>query len=233
MRSERHIAILEDDPDQADVLALWLEGEGWQSSVFGTGKALRDALRRQAFDLFILDWHLPDTTGFEVLAWLKSSYAQAVPVIFLTVRDEESDIVRALTAGADDYIVKPPSQAVTVARITTVLRRYGLASEDSTLERPPFIVDLKTRKILRDGEPVNLTRREYELTAFLFRHVGQLLPRDALLEQIWGISANVNTRTIDTHVSRLRSKLRLGNGCRWRLSSVYQYGYRLEHVEDG
>ncbi|MEM9302705.1 MAG: response regulator transcription factor [Pseudomonadota bacterium] len=225
-----NIAVLEDDADQAEVLSLWLEHEGWAVSVFETGKALRDALRKKAFDLFVLDWHLPDTTGIETLDWLKSHYAETIPVIFLTVRDAEPDIVAALTKGADDYIVKPPSQAVTIARIATVLRRYGVDSEETTLDRPPFKVDLKTRKVFRDDEEIALTRREYELTAYLFSHVGQLLPRDALLEQIWGITASINTRTIDTHVSRLRSKLGLGDECGWRLSSVYQYGYRLEHI---
>ncbi len=227
-----HIAILEDDQDQADVLKLWLEAEGWSSAVFGTGQALRDGLRRDAFDLFVLDWQLPDTTGIEMLAWLRQQNTENVPVIFLTIRDAEPDIVRALTAGADDYIVKPPSRPVTIARISTVLRRYGLDTEDSTLDRPPFTIDLGTRTIYRNGDPITLTRREYELTAYLFRHVGQLLPRDAMLEHIWGISANINTRTIDTHVSRLRAKLGLGDEAGWRLSSVYQYGYRLERTND-
>jgi DNA-binding response OmpR family regulator len=225
-----NIAILEDDADQAEVLTLWLENEGWTCSVFGTGKALRDALRRKAFDLFVLDWHLPDTTGIEMLDWLKSHYAETIPVIFLTVRDAEPDIVDALTRGADDYIVKPPSKPVTIARIATVLRRYGVDSDEAVLDRPPFKVDLKSRSVFRHDEEIVLTRREYELTAFLFSHVGQLLPRDALLEQIWGITASINTRTIDTHVSRLRSKLGLGDDSGWRLSSVYQYGYRLESL---
>ena len=225
-----HIAVLEDDVDQAAMLRIWLEGQGWEVDHFETGAALREALRKRRFDLFILDWHLPDITGIEVLNWLRSQNAGSVPVIFLTVRDQEADIVTALNAGADDYIVKPPSRPVTVARITTVLRRYGRTQDDERIEAPPFTIDLTSRTVYRDDQPISLTRREYELSAFLFSHIGQLLPRDALLEEIWGISAEINTRTIDTHVSRLRSKLGLGKESGWILSSVYQYGYRLERL---
>lgn len=225
-----HIAVLEDDLDQAEMLRIWLEDQGWEVSHFETGAQLRDALRKRRFDLFVLDWHLPDVTGIEVLNWLRGQNAGSVPVVFLTVRDQESDIVTALNAGADDYIVKPPSRPLTVARISTVLRRYGMVQDEDRLEVPPFAIDLSSRTVYRDGEPISLTRREYELSAFLFSHAGQLLPRDALLEEIWGISADINTRTIDTHVSRLRSKLGLGKASGWVLNSVYQYGYRLERL---
>lgn len=224
------VAILEDDPDQAELLKAWLSESDMKVSWFETGAAFRAAVRQQHFDLFILDWMLPDASGLDILENLRTRNF-SVPVLFLTVRDDEEDIVRALQAGADDYIVKPARKAIFRARVNNALRHYGHDQSKPILDFPPFQINLEARSLYRDGEEIALTRREYELAVYFFRHIDHLMPRDKLLEDVWGISAQINTRTIDTHISRLRSKLGLNESNGWRLVSVYQYGYRLERVE--
>jgi DNA-binding response OmpR family regulator len=150
-------------------------------------------------------------------------------VIFLTASGEESAIVEGLAAGADDYVVKPPKQGELLARVAAVLRRRGGEHDgNEALELPPYRVDPQRRQISIDGEPVELTQREYELACYLFRRQGRIVSRDALLENVWNLAGDVSTRTVDTHISRLRKKLGLSGENGWRLTAVYQHGYRIE-----
>jgi len=150
-------------------------------------------------------------------------------VIFLTASGEESDIIEGLAAGADDYVVKPPKQGELLARVAAVLRRRGGDTEaGDVLELPPYRIDAKRRVISVNGEPVELTQREYELACYLFRRQGRIVSRDALLENVWNLASDVSTRTVDTHISRLRKKLGLSGENGWRLTAVYQHGYRVE-----
>lgn len=149
-----------------------------------------------------------------------------MPVIFITARQGESDIVAALEAGADDYLVKPVRQFELLARIGALARRAQ--PETEVLEHDPYTFDTSNRQISVDGEPIKLTEKEYDLALFLFRNRGRVLSRQHLLTSVWGTSAELNTRTVDTHASRLRKKLKLSATEKWKLTSIYQHGYRLE-----
>ena len=149
-----------------------------------------------------------------------------IPIIFVTARQAEEDIVTALQAGADDYLAKPVRQHELIARLQALARRAQ--PETELLECPPYTFDTANRQVLIDGEPVRLTEKEYELAVFLFRNRGRVLSRQHLLTSVWGTSAELNTRTVDTHASRLRKKLKLLASERWKLTSIYQHGYRLE-----
>ena len=147
------------------------------------------------------------------------------------MRGAEEDIVRALNAGADDYIVKPLSADVTLARVRNVLRRSGqLKPQESGLQAEPYNLDLIAKTISLSDRLINLTQREFDLAAYLFRNSGKVLSRETLLQEVWGVTASINTRTVDTHVCRLRRKLAITPENGWRLQSIYQYGYRLEPV---
>lgn len=225
------IAYLEDDADQAALIRRWLEGAGHSCHHFDRGHALRRSLARESFDLYILDWHLPDVDGLEVLKEIRARSPRS-PVIFATARGRDDDIAQVLHAGADDYITKPVRQGELLGRIEAVARRAQgeAAAAPERLELAPFTIERRERRILRGGEPVALTDREYELALFLFQNVGKLLSRSHLQEAVWGMGAKAQTRTVDTHMSRLRGKLGLTEENGWLLASVHQFGYRLERV---
>ena len=228
---EWNVGCLEDDPEQAALLRLWLESAGYRCALFGSSGEFRKRLGSEAVDLLLLDWNLPDATGLEVLQWIRQSPNANLPVLFLTARGEETDIVEGLQAGADDYVVKPPRQAELLARVRAVLRRRGGGGEsepEAPLSLPPYTVDAQRRRISVGGEQIELTQREFELACYLFRRQGRIVSRDALLENIWNLGPNISTRTVDTHVSRLRKKLHLSGEHGWRLTAIYQHGYRLE-----
>ncbi|HET7132323.1 MAG TPA: response regulator transcription factor [Gammaproteobacteria bacterium] len=225
------IAYLEDDRDQAALIRRWLEGAGHACDHFERGHALRRSLARESYDLYLLDWQVPDDDGVEVLREIRSR-APGSLVIFATARGRDDDIAHVLQAGADDYITKPVRQGELLGRIQALARRRqgdsDVAGEPIVL--PPYTLQRRERRVLRDGEPIALTHREYELAAFLFQNVDKLLSRRHLQEAVWGLGAKVQSRTVDTHVSRLRAKLGLSEERGWRLSSVHQFGYRLERI---
>jgi len=152
-------------------------------------------------------------------------------VMFITARTEEDDIVTALQKGADDYLAKPVRKMEVLARVNALERRSKKEFQQRELiEVEPYAIDVAQRKIRRNGVEIELTLEEFDLALFLFRHIGQLLSRGHILESIWGRNPDLNTRTVDTHVSRIRNKLELTAENGLRLSSVYFYGYRLERV---
>ena len=226
-----HIAIAEDDEDQLSLLELWLTQRGHSSKGFGTAAAFLDALKKERFDLLLVDWMLPDGTGADLLAWVRQNLGWDVPVVVVTARDDEATVCAALAAGADDYVVKPAKQAELLARIDAVARRSrpgGLP----VLRLGAYEVDVQQHRLSIDGVPATLTQKEYDLAVYCFQNPGKLLSRDHLLNKIWGIHADVDTRTVDTHVSRLRKKLMLDGAKGWRLTPIYGYGYRFDRVDD-
>ncbi len=226
------IALLEDDPAQAELIESWLQAAKHDCYHFDTGTRFLHAVQRDSFDLAVLDWGLPDMAGDEVLIELRQRLDWHIPVLFITSRDQEQDVVHALEQGADGYMAKPVKRLETLARISALERRsQPSASKDGLISAPPFELDPKQRRLTRNGESIDLTQKEFELALFLFRNVGRLVSRGHILERVWGTRPDLNTRTVDTHVSRLRSKLALNPADGWRLGAVYQHGYRLERLE--
>ena len=225
------IAYLEDDPDQAALVRAWLEAGGHVCHHFDRGHALQRSLASESFDLFLLDWELPDTSGVEVLKEVRARAPRA-PVIFTTARQRDEDVAAVLQAGADDYISKPVRRGELLARIDAVTRRLQPAQSSSdVLEHPPFRIDRRARSVVRDGKRLPLTDKEFVLAEFFFLNAGRVVSRQHLLEAVWGLGAKSNTRTVDTHVSRLRGKLGLSAEAGWQIVSVHQFGYRLERAE--
>ncbi|GAA0707726.1 response regulator transcription factor [Dokdonella soli] len=225
------VGLLEDDPDMAALVSHWLEESGYTVRWFRSATEYRRRQGSEAIDLLLLDWMLPDSTGIEVIGAIRSSANSRLPVIFLTARDAEDDMVRGLASGGDDYVVKPPKQRELIARVHAVLRRHVNDSDNGeTIDLAPYSVDPRRRRVSIDRRDIDLTQREFDLACFLFRRHGRIISRDALLENVWNLSAAVSTRTVDTHVSRLRKKLDLNGEHGWRLAAIYQHGYRLEKV---
>lgn len=224
------IAYLEDDPAQTEMVCGWLTDAGYDYHRFGLAKEFLFAMQNETYDLAILDWELPDMTGDDFLPALRNDLGQHIPVICITVRDSEEDIVNALQLGADDYMCKPVSRAETLARIEALARRLRPETETQVLTFPPYHLDTRVMSISRDGNDIDVTHKEFELALFLFRNTDRLLSRTYILESVWGTRGDLNTRTVDTHVSRIRSKLALGPERGWRLRAVYKHGYRLEKL---
>ena len=223
-----HIALLEDDQDQSVLMQALLEDAGHKCVVYSSGKDMTMALLHESYDLLILDWLVPDMNGLEVLNWVRESLDWRIPVLFITQKDEEEDVVQALQGGADDYMSKPVKRAEMLARIGSISSRTQQANTEDELEFTPYTLQRSSKTVKLNGENIDITRKEFELTLFLFRNAGRVLSRGYILETVWGRSADVNTRTVDTHVSRLRRKLVIGAENGWKLTSIYQHGYRLE-----
>ena len=223
------IAVLEDDADQVELMQSWLKEVGHECQDFGSGSTFKTALTRETFDLLVVDWNLPDTTGPEVLSWVREHLDWRIPVLFVTSRDNEEDIVYALQHGADDYMTKPVKQQETLARITALGRRsQPLGEEETNLKQGHFEFDIANRQVIIGTDTVQLTNKEFDLALLLFRNPGRLLSRNYILENIWDTTADLSTRTVDTHISRVRNKLGIHPDNGVRLNAIYNHGYRLE-----
>ena len=170
-------------------------------------------------------------SGAEVLAWLRANLREHVPVMFVTGRDSEDDIVRALHSGADDYMTKPVAHGEFLARLGALLRRAYPPRDERGESYGPYVFDPGRRVVAIAGREVPMTEKEYRLAELLFRNVGRLLSRGHLVESAWGRPDTGLSRSLDTHLSRLRQKLDLRPENGYRLSSAYSYGYRLEKVD--
>lgn len=230
------ILVVDDEPAIVQVIRERLEGEGYRVRTAGDGASALAAVEQEQPDLMILDLMLPDFDGFEVLRRLRQASGDvergSLPVIVLTARDDEVDVVVGLELGADDYVVKPFNPRELVARVRAVLRRrvealalagrvadlearlaagawrgVGAAGGQAGAEGPDLRFDPPARRAWYQGELLDLRPREYDLLYFFARHPGQVLDRDTLLDAVWGTAEFIDDRTVDVHVHRLRQKL--------------------------
>jgi two-component system response regulator RegX3 len=224
-----HIAILEDDPDQRALLELWLNNAQHTTASFGMAQTFMEGVHQTHFDLLLIDWMLPDGGGAELLQWIRQELGWGIAVVVVTSCEDEATVVSALKTGADDYLVKPPKPMELLARLANVARR---AKPDNTqiLRMENYEIDITGHRLTLDGTALNLTQKEFDLSVYLFQSPGKLLSRDHLLNKIWGHNSEVDTRTVDTHISRLRKKLQLDGSKGYKLTPIYGYGYRLDRV---
>lgn len=225
-----HIAILEDDSYQRQFLTMLVETGGHRASPFGEGSRFLATLDSASYDLLLLDWMMPEMPGDQVLAAVRQRLGMELPIMVVTARDAESDVVTALRQGADDFIVKPPKALELLARMEALTRR-ARSMRSGVIRVGAYELDPERRIVTLDGKAIALTQKEFDLAVFMFQNPGRLLSRVKLLEQVWGVSAELDTRTVDTHVSRVRRKLRLDANAGWKLLPVYGFGYRLDPVE--
>ncbi|MET0540929.1 MAG: response regulator transcription factor [Variovorax sp.] len=225
------IAALDDEPSQLELIQHTMEGIGHECHTYTDGKSLLRALRQETFDLLVLDWSLPDISGPTVVKWIREDLASNLPVLFVTNRREEADMVEGLTAGADDFMVKPIRVNELEARVRALLRRAYPRQHEAEVTFGSYHFQLHSRTLQINGVTVELKHREYELALFLFQNLGRLLSREHLREAVWGIGPDTPSRSLDTHISRLRTKLELRPANGFLLSAVYGLGYRLESID--
>jgi two-component system, OmpR family, phosphate regulon response regulator PhoB len=226
------ILYLEDDIVYIDLVSSILTELGYHVQAVRNGCEAIRHLENQVVDLLILDWQVPGLSGLEVLAWTRERIGVHLPIMFLSGQVRDSEILAAINAGADDYILKPVNHCELIARVNALLRRAYPKRDDqnSAIEIGGYRIDLKYRTAWLNGQPVKLTPREFEIAALLFRNVDRVMPRDALIRAIWGRDLGAVSRSLDTHIYRIRAKLaiRADNGV--RLRTIYTHGYRLEAV---
>ncbi len=226
-----NIALLEDDQDQALIYAEWLFHGGHVCDIFKSGREFVQAVKKNTYDILLLDWIIPDLNGIDVLHWVRENMEWRIPVLFITIMDREENIVQALNDGADDYMTKPVRQLELLARIEALERRStSLDDSQAIMTLNPYSIDRSQRKIQRDGEHITMTHIEFDLAVFMFRNYGRILSRGYILENVWGKNTEISTRTVDTHMSRIRKKLAICSENGWKLAPIYQHGYRLDKL---
>jgi two-component system phosphate regulon response regulator PhoB len=232
-RSPVKVLVVEDERDIAALVSYHLTKEGYRVRTADTGQEGLDSMTADRPDLVILDLMLPGKSGYEVLAEMRHrSELRQLPVVVLTARRDEADRVKGLELGADDYVTKPFSPRELVLRVSAVLRRTqapAVADGTRTLEAGPVTVDLNATSVTVDGLQLDLTPTEYKLLITLMERRGRVQSRRQLLEIAWEISAMIETRTVDTHVQRLRNKLAPHSDL---IETVRGFGYRFKPRDD-
>lgn len=205
------VLVVEDEPALATLLAYNLEKEGYTVVPAADGQEALTITAERPVDLVLLDWMLPRISGVEVCRRLRARAAtRGVPIIMLTARSEESDKVRGLETGADDYVVKPFSVAELMARVRALLRRSRPELTDERLEHAGVVLDRATRRVTREGRAVRLGPTEFRLLDVLIQQPGRVFSREQLLDRVWGSDIFVDARTVDVHIGRLRRALNEG-----------------------
>jgi DNA-binding response OmpR family regulator len=220
------VLVVEDEPTVRDVVARYLEHDGHAVIRVPDGTSARTVLERETPALVILDVMLPGVDGLSLMRWIRTR--STVPVILLTARGEESDRIVGLELGADDYVTKPFSPRELTARVRAVLRRAPERpiDERATIECGDITIDGTSREVSKNGRPVRLTGKEFDLLRFLAAHPDQVFSRAQLMASVWGYTATVDTGTLTVHVRRLREKLEDDPSSPRYLETVWGSGYR-------
>ncbi|RJE87236.1 phosphate regulon transcriptional regulator PhoB [Paracoccus onubensis] len=221
------VLVVEDENAQREVLQYNLEAEGFEVVVADNGEDALLLVQEEQPDLLVLDWMLPRVSGIEVCRQVKADPAtRGIPIIMLSARSEETDRVRGLETGADDYVVKPYSVVELMARLRTQLRRTRPSTMGERLSFGDIILDAAEHRVFRAGQPLHLGPTEFRLLSTLMEKPGRVWTREQLLDRVWGRDIYVDTRTIDVHVGRLRKAL-MSNGGDNPVRTVRGTGYAL------
>ena len=220
------VLVVDDEPTIREIVVRYLERDGFKTLEAADGNRARELLESDPPDLVVLDVMLPGTDGLELCRWIRSR--SRLPVIMLTARGEESDRIVGLELGADDYVTKPFSPRELAARVRTVLRRAVTeVVADESLSYDGLVVDSATREVTRDGNPLRLTAREFDLLWFLASHPRRVFSREHLMRRVWGYSAALDTGTVTVHMRRLREKIEDDPSHPRHLETVWGVGYRF------
>ena len=214
-----NVLVIEDEQAIANLIHMNLSGEGYRCTCAFDGKQGADLIEKEKYDLILLDIMLPEIDGYELLEYIKPL---GTPVIFITAKGAVDDRIKGLKLGADDYLAKPFQIGELSARVEAVLRRYG--KSDRQLVFADAAINIDSRQVVQGGHAVDLTVKEFDLLVELVRNKNVALYRDRLYEKVWGEEFFGETRTLDSHIQRLRKKL----GWEERIKTVFRIGYRLE-----
>ena len=226
--SEKHkILVVDDDPNIAQLVRLYLEKEGYQVAVETRGDTAISAFRKDPPALMLLDIMLPGMDGWQVCRNIRQF--SNIPIIMLSAKDETFDTVLGLELGADDYVTKPFEGKELVARVKAVLRRWGQSeTESGTISFPGLSISLEKYEVHFQGKLIEMPPKELEVLHFLAAHKNRVFTREQLLEQVWGFEFFGDSRTVDVHIKRLREKLQDTEALGWQIRTVWGVGYKFE-----
>jgi len=220
------ILVVDDEPIVRDVVVRYLRRDGYETREAATGDEARQILETEHPELVVLDVMLPGTDGLELCRWIRSR--SELPVIMLTARGDESDRIVGLELGADDYVTKPFSPRELAVRVRNVLRRSRVAPADTEcVAFGEFEVDAAAREVRREGKPLRLTAREFDLLWFLLSHPRRVFSREQLMDRVWGYTSALDTGTVTVHIRRLREKIEQDPSRPRFLETVWGVGYRF------
>jgi DNA-binding response OmpR family regulator len=222
------VLVVDDEPTIAEVVSRYLERAGYRTRIASDGPQALERVAERRPDLVVLDLMLPGIDGLEVMRRLRHPERDRIAFILLTAKGEESDRVIGLRLGADDYVVKPFSPVELVARVDAVLRRVDTSpAGQDPIQCNELMIDPVSRRVLVDGEEVQLTQREFDVLLFLARHPGQVFSRNQLMDAVWQYSFYTDTSTVTVHVRRLRAKIELDPTQPRHIETVWGVGYRF------
>lgn len=222
---EKRILIIDDDPDLSGIIADMLEDHGYCTQWAGSSQQAFDMLEQQRFHVILLDINLPDGTGFELCSSLRQ--VSDTPVIFASARTSESDRIQSFDIGGDDFLPKPYSMQELLSRVNALVRRVYGNRQEQVFRFGDTAVDLTGRRVTRNGAPVGLSLREFDLLAYLCSHCGQAVSKDKLLAEVWGAFSSVEPSTLTVHIRWLREKLEPDPGHPIYIRTVFKVGYML------
>lgn len=229
----KHVALLQGDASESELIHGWLTTAGHLCTRHDCGYAFMRALRRVSFDIVVLDWHVGNLPGEFIVKHLRANLRSRIPIVFVSAVDQEAAIVSAFRWGADDYMVKPVRRMELVARLDAHSRRArnGVPVQPPVVEKGNLRLDCQGRIAWREGRSISLTAKGFDLAVLFLTNAGRLLSRREIQDGIWGHATSVDSRTLDTYVSRVRTQLGLTPQYGWHLGAVYGYGYRLDQVD--
>lgn len=228
----KHILIIDDDEDLSMIISDMLESYGYAVTCARNSETAFELLSASVFHLILLDINLPDTTGFELCRELRQ--VSTVPVIFASARTSETDRITGFDLGGDDYLPKPYSMKELLARVNALLRRtYGFTEEEKIVTFGSVQVNTTARTVKKNGEPISLSLREFDLLAYLCEHPNTALTKERLLQEVWGAFSMVEASTLTVHIRWLREKLEDEPATPKYIKTVWGIGYMLEITKEG
>ena len=223
----QHVLVVEDEPDTAELIELHLKNDGYRVTVAGDGDQALKKVHKHMPDLVILDLMIPEITGVEVCKFIRKDPAtQSIPIIMCTAKTGEIDKILGLELGADDYVTKPFSPRELLLRVKNLIKRSDSSNvkADERLVIGEIVIDKITHEVKVDGQTIDLTATEYKLLILFTEKIGRVLSREALLRDIWGYKNDIETRTVDMHIQRLRNKLLSSKNS---IFTVRGFGYKF------
>ena len=223
----KHVLVVEDEPDTAELIELHLKNDGYRVTVAGDGDQALKKVHKHMPDLVILDLMIPEITGVEACKFIRKDPAtQSIPIIMCTAKTGEIDKILGLELGADDYVTKPFSPRELLLRVKNLIKRSDSSNvkADERLVIGEIVIDKNTHEVKVDGQTIDLTATEYKLLILFTEKIGRVLSREVLLRDIWGYKNDIETRTVDMHVQRLRNKLLSSKNS---IFTVRGFGYKF------
>ncbi|WP_038484394.1 response regulator transcription factor [Collimonas arenae] len=225
------IAVLAEDRNQAGIVCEILESERYVCKAFDSGMEMLSQLRGGNYEMLIIDWRVADLTAVELFRWIRSEFSKVIPIMCIANHADEHEAVEGLSAGADSYLIKPIRRNELVARVKALIRlAYPSQNVAEKFAFGDYLFDTRACRLTVAEELIDIKPKEFSLALMLFRNLGVSVSRAQILEEVWSRGTVISSQTLNTHISRIREKLRLRPEGGFRLCSIYRYGYRLDQL---